>query len=363
MKEGIFYFELTKLLGKASHDFSKDNPSSNLQKSSHFNPNSTDLAPLSQGVTKKHTELNNLIRILQQQNNEIVNPKQDQTELQRKIQLMKEKLQNNLTRSKEFNKNNNSKQSKAPGFHSHRGPVPKYIKEDEYLLIQKEERKSKELASVNSKNNKELPNEIVDLYLLTNENSGLEHNSINRISVNVADPLTHPKKPINLSHNLIATNNNNNNNNSRSLNESDLEKLLNNPNIQPSNKRMDFQNFNLPQKNSGSLLAAVKQQKFEKIDQGKKEQKLPQTQSKMEKMPENMENVLGRKFSLDEKKYLTNTLENKAKKIGKSEVLQQDLNFLKERITNTLGRYRAKTEKLKEINLFLYNKIKRDGIV
>ena len=361
-----FFTKKIIILGKPSHDFSKDNPSSNLQKSSHFNPNSTDLAPLSQGVTKKHTELNNLIRILQQQNNEVVNPKQDQTELQRKIQLMKEKLQNNITRSKEFSKNNNSKQSKAPGFHSHRGPAPKYIKEDEYLLIQKEEKKSKEMVSVNSKNNmvsKEIPNEIVDLYLLTNENSGLEHNSINRISVNVVDPIIHSKKPANLSHNLIATNNNNNNNNSRSLNESDLEKLLNNPNIQPSNKRMDFQNFNLPQKNTvSSLLNAVKQQKFEKIDQEK--HKLPQTHSKMaEKTTENMENILGRKFSLDEKKYLTNHLEHKAKKIGKSEVLQQDLNFLKERITNTLGRYRAKTEKLKEINLFLYNKIKRDGMV
>ena len=241
-------------------------------------------------MTKKHTELNNLIRILQQQNNEVVNPKQDQTELQRKIQLMKEKLQNNITRSKEFNKNNNSKQYKAPGFHSHRGPAPKYIKEDEYLLIQKEEKKSKEMVSVNSKNNmasKEIPNEIVDLYLLTNENSGLEHNSVNRISVNAVDPKLHPKKPANLSHNLIATNNNNNNNNSRSLNESDLEKLLNNPNIQPSNKRMDFQYFNLPQKNTvSSLLNAVKQQKFEKIDQEKREHKLPQTHSKIaEKCP------------------------------------------------------------------------------
>jgi hypothetical protein len=56
-------------------------------------------------------------------------------------------------------------------------------------------------------------------------------------------------------------------------------------------------------------------------------------------------------------------LEAKAKKIGNAEILKQDLNVLKEKISNTLGKYKAKNEKLKEINMFLYNKIKRDSII
>jgi len=276
---------------------------------------------------------------LQQQNHEITNAKLEKSELQKKILSIKEKLQTNFTkRSKEFKDKINSQQKPiTKGFLSHRGAIPKYIKEDEYLLIQKskDEVKSKEISN----NFINAPQEIAELYLLTNENSGLEHRN---------NGIIHEEINENQGKKTIGNNYNMTNNNSRSLNESDLEKLLNNPNIQPSNKRMDYQNFNFSQKNNVSLFNTVKQQKFEK----------------MNKNQGNFENFMARKFSLDEKNSgIMNNLEAKAKKIGNAEILKQDLNVLKEKISNTLGKYKAKNEKLKEINMFLYNKIKRDSII
>ena len=320
-------------LGKTSHDFSKETGVFEL-KSSQIQENHENLT---KSVFKKHSELNNLIRILHQQNLEIANVKSDKSELQKKILAIKKKLQNpnnhNITTKKillnpqkniekkteKINQNNKPQQ----GFFSHRG-LAKYSKEDEYLILHKSKDEENKLKEAN---------ELAELYLLTNEN--INHES--QIKENIEN-----SKSLGLN----IKKNNKSNNNSRSLNESDLEKLLNNPNIQPSNKRYELQNF--CQRNNSSicpLLTNSKQLTNNKHDE-----------------------ILMRKFSLDEKKnFVINKLEGKLKdkttKIISNSGAMQDLNLLKERISNTLGKYQQKTEKLKEINTFLYNKIKREGIV
>ena len=128
-----------------------------------------------------------------------------------------------------------------------------------------------------------------------------------------------------------------------------MEKLLNNPNIQPSYNRYDFQN--LCKRNNSTNVPTV----------GIFAQK---SHEKQEIIHDN--NLInGRKFSLEEmkNKFLHNDLEGKLKKTTKNPQIQETLKGLKDRITMTLGKYKEKNQKLKDLNNFLHNKIKRESIV
>lgn len=319
------------------------------------------MATINKAATKKQNELNNLIRILQQQNNHITNSKNDShEEFQSKILLIKEKLQNIQNKQPHEPKNNKSSSTQKPaGFLSHRG-FAKYSKEDEYLIYRsKEEKKHKEITKI-----KEPADALAEFYLLTNEGSNFEHNVGN--NANSCDNVNENLKEINeITNNHdnnkdnfkgkkeaspeISKNNNNNMNNSRSLNESDLEKLLNNPNIQPSYNRYDFQNLCKRNNSTNVPTLGTFAQKFHEKHE----------------IAHDNNPINGRKFSLEEmkNKFLQNDLEGKLRKTAKNSQIQDTLKGLKDRITNTLGKYKEKTQKLKDINNFLHNKIKRESIV
>lgn len=233
-------------------------------------------------VNKKHLELNNLIKILQKQNTNLKNIKSGKEDLQQKILNLKEKMR---CFEKSIDKKSKESPSKPKGFFSHRTVVGK-VKENEYFVGKKETQKNEF---------KEIPLEIAEMYLLTNEN---------------------PK-------------------NSRDLNESDLENLLNNPNIQPANKRFDINQRNNSFNEQIEIATNNKDGIFRKYsaDGGNK-----------------LSGLLAGDINKDQ---IGKINKDKIKKIN--EKIQKNkmnltLDGLKQRLIKTLDGYKDKNEQLKKIN-------------